>query len=62
MYQQTELEPTLNQAISSLIQEKGYPFTAGVLEGILSSLLNSSSVTTEARAEVVSRIAHYAQT
>jgi hypothetical protein len=62
MHYQTELEPTLNQAISSLIQEKGYPFTAGVLEGILSSLLNSSSVTTEARAEVVSRIAHYAQT
>jgi len=62
MYQQTELEPTLNQAISSLIQEKGYPFTAGVLEAILSSLLNSSSVTNEVRAETVSRIAHYAQT
>ena len=60
MHQKTERETTLDLAVTSLLRVKGGAYTAGVLECLLNSVLNSNGVTDEVKADLVARIAQAA--
>jgi len=56
MYPKTELESKLDHAVTSLLKNKGDAFTVGELEVVLISLLRTSGVPEELKAELVSRL------
>jgi hypothetical protein len=55
MYHKTELETTLDVAVTSLLRVKGGAYTVGVLECLLNSLLSSNGVTDEVKADLIAR-------
>jgi hypothetical protein len=60
MYHKTEMETTLDLAVTSLLRVKGGAYTTGVLECLLNSVLNSNGVTDEVKADLVARVAQAA--